>query len=94
MTECGFLLPVEEDTMDIRLFEQIRELHFCDEELQWELIPMRRFIFPLYMFNINLSLEKFLTNWVVVSVKPWLAKLTVTNTSRNSTESIGHWANP
>ena len=44
MTECGFLLPVEEDTMDIRLFEQIRELHFCDEELQWELIPMRRFI--------------------------------------------------
>ena len=44
MTECGFLLPVEEDTMDIRLFEQIRELHYCDEELQWELIPMRRYI--------------------------------------------------
>ena len=43
MTECGFLLPVEQDTMDIRLFEQIRDLHFCDEELQWELIPMRRF---------------------------------------------------
>ena len=43
------------------------------------------------MFNINL--EKFLTNWVV-SVKPWLAKLTVTNTSRNSSESIGHWDDP
>ena len=42
MTECGFLLPVEEDFMDIRLFEQIRELHYCDEELQYELIPMRR----------------------------------------------------
>merc|ERR1719242_858570 len=42
MTECGFLLPVEEDFMDLRLYEQIRELHFCDEELQWELIPMQR----------------------------------------------------
>jgi len=48
MTECGFLLPVEEDTMDIRLFEQIRELHFCDEELQWELIPMRRVMGRIY----------------------------------------------
>ena len=43
MTECGFLLPVEEDFMDLRLFEQIRELHYCDEELQYELIPMRRY---------------------------------------------------
>ena len=56
MTECGFLLPVEQDTMDIRLFEQIRDLHFCDEELQWELIPMRRFIFWPIMLG-------FLTNW-------------------------------
>merc|ERR1712210_195302 len=37
-----------EDTMDIRLFEQIRELHFCDEELQWELIPMRRVMGRIY----------------------------------------------
>ena len=51
MTECGFLLPVEEDTMDIRLFEQIRELHFCDEELQWELIPMRRFICSIWLIS-------------------------------------------
>merc|ERR1712192_112232 len=48
MTECGFLLPVEQDTMDIRLFEQIRDLHFCDEELQWELIPMRRVMGRVY----------------------------------------------
>ena len=43
MTECGFLLPVEEGFLDIRLFEQMRELHYCDEELQYELIPMRRY---------------------------------------------------
>merc|ERR1719167_1295168 len=48
MTECGSLLPVEEDFMDIRLFEQIRELHYCDEELQYELIPMRRVMGRVY----------------------------------------------